>query len=345
MPEAKEGKKEEISTNLSGLEQAAVFLLSLGEQDAAQVLRHMGPKEVQRLGIAMAGLKNVTKTDVSFVLDRFLSEIGTHTALGGLGTDEYIRKTLIAALGEDKANTIIDRILLGASAKGLDTLKWMDAKSVADMIRFEHPQIQTIVLAYLEPDQSAEIMNQFPDKVRLDLMMRIATLESVHPAALQELNSIMERQFSGSSGSKSTEMGGIKKAADIMNFLETSVESLLMEGIKEMDEELAQRIQDLMFVFDNLAEVDDRGIQSLLREVSSEVLLLAMRGADQSVREKIFKNMSKRAAELMKDDLESMGPVKLSDVEGAQKEILSIASRMAEAGELVLGGKSGEEMI
>lgn len=329
--------------DLSGIERAAIFLLSLGENDAAQVLRHMGPKEVQKIGIAMASLKNISKEEVTSVLEGFLQEVGGHTSLG-VGTDEYIRRTLISALGEDKAGTIIDRILLGANTKGMDTLKWMDPRSVAEMIRQEHPQIQTIVLSYLDPDQSAEILSLFPEKIRLDLMMRIATLESVHPAALQELNVIMERQFSGSTGTKSTSMGGIKKAADIMNFLDTSIESQVMDGIKEMDEELGQRIQDLMFVFDNLVDIDDRGIQTLLREVSSETLLLALRGSDSAVKEKVFSNMSKRAAELMRDDLDAMGPVKLSEVENAQKEILSVATRLAESGEIVIGGK-GEELV
>ena len=220
----------------------------------------------------------------------------------------------------------------------------MDSRAVADLIRFEHPQIQTIVLAYLDPDQSAEILKMFPEKVRLDLSMRIASLESVQPAALQELNFIMERQLSGQTSSKSATLGGTKRAADIMNYLDGSVQSALMEQMKDVDEELAQRIQDLMFVFDNLMDVDDRGIQSLLREVSTDILLLALKGADENLREKIFKNMSKRAAELMREDLESMGPVKLSDVENAQKEVLTVARRMADAGEIVLGG-SGEAMI
>ncbi|MAZ65853.1 MAG: flagellar motor switch protein FliG [Kangiellaceae bacterium] len=328
---------------LSGLSKAAVLLLSLGEEDAAQVLRHMGPKEVQKIGIAMASLKSVDKEGVSNVLDEFLEEVQTHTSLG-IGADDYIRRTLTNALGEEKAGSLIDRILLGANTKGLDTLKWMDSRAVAEMIRFEHPQIQSIVLSYLDPDQSSEILSMFPEKVQLDLIMRIASLESVHPTALQELNTIMERQFTGSASTKATAMGGTKKAADIMNFLETAMESQIMEGIKDVDEDLAQQIQDLMFVFDNLMDVDDRGIQALLREIENNTLMLALRGSDESMREKFFANMSKRAAELLKDDLEAMGPVKLSEVETAQKDILNVARRLAESGEIVLGGK-GEEMV
>ncbi|NQD38038.1 flagellar motor switch protein FliG [Permianibacter sp. IMCC34836] len=339
-----EGEKKELSVDrFNNTEQAAILLLSLGEDHAAQVLKHMGPKEVQRIGLAMAAVKHVERNDVDHVVNKFLIEVEKQTGIG-IGTEEYIRNTLRAALGSDKADALCDRILAGANTKGLDTLKWMDARAVADLIRYEHPQIQTIVLAYLDPDQSAEVLSQFPDKVRLDLTMRIASLESVQPAALTELNNIMERQLSGQTGSKSAALGGTKRTADIINFLDGSVQSALIDQIKQVDEDLSQKIQDLMFVFENLVEVDDRGIQTLLREVSTEVLITALKGSDETVREKIFKNMSKRAAELMREDLSSMGPVKLSDVEKAQKEILTVARRMADAGEIVLGG-SGEQMV
>ncbi len=338
-----EVKKKDKKVSYSGTEKAAVLLLSLGEENAAQVLKHMGPKEVQRIGLAMASLKNVEKESVENVLDEFIEKVEDQTGIG-IGTEEYIRSTLKSALGDDKADALIDRILLGANTKGLDTLKWMDPRAVADIIRYEHPQIQSIVLSYLDPDQSAEILALFPEKVRLDLALRISALESIQPSALQELNTIMEKQFSGSTSSKAAQIGGVKKVADIMNFLDTSVESLLIENIKEVDEDLGQQIQDLMFVFDNLVDVDDRGIQALLREISTDTLVLALKGSDEAIKEKIFANMSKRAAELMKDDLEAMGPVKVSEVENAQKEILTVARRMADAGEIVLGGV-GEDMI
>jgi len=331
------------ASNLSGADKSAILLMSLGEEDAAKVLQHMGPKEVQKIGMAMAELKNVQKDVVVSVLDVFLDVVEDHTGIG-IGSEDYIRNTLRAALGDDKADSMVDRILLGANTKGLDTLKWMDAKSVADVIQYEHPQIQSIVLSYLDADQSAEILGFLPEKNRLDLTLRICALDSIQPAALQELNDIMEKQFSGAAGSKAANIGGIKTAADIMNFLDTNVESHLIEAVKEVDEDLGQNIQDLMFVFDNLIDVDDRGIQTLLREISTDTLILALKGADDDIGEKIFKNMSKRAAELMKDDLDAMGPVKLSDVEGAQKEILTVARRLAESGEISLGG-SGEEMV
>ena len=329
---------------LSKVEKAAVLLLSLGETDAAQVLRHMGPKEVQKVGVAMAQMRNVHREQVEEVMSEFVDFVGDQTSLG-VGSDGYIRKMLTQALGEDKANGLIDRILLGGNTSGLDSLKWMEPRAVADVIRYEHPQIQAIVVAYLDPDQAGEVLGHFDHKVRLDIILRVSSLNTVQPAALKELNQILEKQFSGNANTSRTTLGGIKRAADIMNFLDSSIEGALMDSIREVDEDLSVQIEDLMFVFNNLSDVDDRGIQALLREVSSDVLVLALKGSDEAIKEKIFKNMSKRAAELLRDDLEAKGPVRVSDVETAQKEILTIARRMAEAGEIVLGGKGGEEMI
>ncbi|WP_152221978.1 flagellar motor switch protein FliG [Pseudomonas sp. SCB32] len=332
------------NAKLSKVDKAAILLLSLGETDAAQVLRHMGPKEVQKVGVAMAQMRNVHREQVEQVMGEFVEIVGDQTSLG-VGADSYIRKMLTQALGEDKANNLIDRILLGGNTSGLDSLKWMEPRAVADVIRYEHPQIQAIVVAYLDPDQAAEVLSHFDHKVRLDIVLRVSSLNTVQPSALKELNLILEKQFAGNANSTRTTMGGVKRAADIMNFLDSSVEGALMDSIREVDEDLSGQIEDLMFVFDNLADVDDRGIQALLREVSSDVLVLALKGSDEAIREKIFRNMSKRAAELLRDDLEAKGPVRVSEVESAQKEILTIARRMAESGEIVLGGKGGEEMI
>lgn len=329
---------------LTKLDKAAIFLLSLGESDAAAILKHMGPKEVQRVGSAMAGLRTVHREQVQQVMGDFIDTVGDQTGLG-VGADGYIRSMLTQALGEDKANSLVDRILLGGSTSGLDSLKWMEPRAVADVIRFEHPQIQAIVVAYLDPDMAAEVIGYFDHKVRLDVLLRVAALNTVQPSALKELNEILEKQFAGNSNTTRANMGGIKRTADIMNYLESSTESQIIEAIREMDEDLSGKIEDLMFVFDNLAEVDDRGIQALLREISSEVLIIALKGADEAIKDKIFKNMSKRASELLQDDLEAKGPVRISEVEAAQKEILTIARRMADAGEIVLGGKGGEEMI
>ena len=342
MPMSEEAGKR--PAKMSKLDKAAIFLLSLGESDAAAILKHMGPKEVQRVGSAMAGLRTVHREQVQEVMGDFIEVVSDQTSLG-VGADGYIRSMLTQALGGDKANSLVDRILLGGSTSGLDSLKWMEPRAVADVIRFEHPQIQAIVVAYLDPDMAAEVVGYFDHKVRLDILLRVAALNTVQPSALKELNEILEKQFAGNSNTSRAAMGGVKRTADIMNFLESSTESQLIEAIREMDEDLSSRIEDLMFVFDNLAEVDDRGIQALLREVSSEVLIVALKGADDAIKDKIFRNMSKRASELLQDDLEAKGPVRISEVEAAQKEILTIARRMADAGEIVLGGKGGEEMI
>ncbi|WP_027847988.1 flagellar motor switch protein FliG [Marinospirillum minutulum] len=336
--------EDELYTeSLSNLERAAILLMSLGETDAAQVLKHMGPKEVQKIGLAMSQLQNVSRADVEEVLGDFLENVGEQTGLG-VGADSYIRRMLSEALGEDKANGLIDRILLGGNTTGLDTLKWMEPRAVADIIRFEHPQIQAIVLSYLDSDQGAEIIRFFDPKVRLDVMLRVAALESVQPQALQELNDILEKQFSGSGGTQTTSMGGVKVVANIMNNLDSNVEGELMDAIKEIDEALGEEIEDLMFVFDNLADLDDKDLQILLREVKPETLTLALKGAEGRVQEKIFKNMSKRAAELLRDDLEAQGPVRVSEVESSQKEVLGVARRLADDGTINLAS-GGDEMV
>ncbi|HHM04472.1 MAG TPA: flagellar motor switch protein FliG [Gammaproteobacteria bacterium] len=328
----------------SGIDRAAILLLALGEKDAAEVLKHMNPKEVQKIGIAMASLKNVSTDQVVAVVDTFVETVERQTALG-VGSEDYIRNVLVSALGEDKAGGVMDRILTGTPTKGLEALKWMDPRAVAEVIRLEHPQIIAIVLSYLESDQSAEILGLLPENMRADIMMRIASLEGIQPNALRELDEILERQFSGNKNVKSSTVGGTRTAANILNFIEASKGTSIMDAIKESDADLGQQIEDLMFVFDNLADVDDRGIQALLREVSTESLIVALKGSDDRVKNKIFNNMSKRAAEMMRDDLEAKGPVKLSEVEAAQKEILAIARRMAESGEINLGGQGAEEYL
>lgn len=329
---------------LDGVEKAAILLLSLSEEDAAQILKHLEPKQVQKVGLAMAQMTDLNQAKISAVHRLFIEQIQNFSTIG-FQSEEFIKRALTAALGEEKAANLIDQIVLGGGAKGLDSLKWMDSKQVANIIRNEHPQIQTIVLSYLEPEQSAEILSQFPEKVRLDLTMRIANLEEVQPAALQELNEIMEKQFAGQAGTQTAKMGGLKAAADILNYMDTNIEGQLMDSIREHDEEMAQQIQDLMFVFENLIDVDDRGIQSLLREIQQDVLMKALKGTDENLKEKILKNMSKRAAELLQDDLEAMGPVRVSDVEAAQKEILSIARRLSDAGEIMLGSGGGDDFL
>ncbi|WP_027857838.1 flagellar motor switch protein FliG [Marinobacterium jannaschii] len=328
---------------LLDIDKAAILLISLGEADAAEILKHLGPKEVQLIGEAMSKLDNVPQSRVETVVGDFMGLVEDQTWIG-INNDRYIRAMLNQALGEEKAKTLIDRILMSTNTSGLDTLRWMEPRQIAEIIRYEHPQIQAVVLAYLEADAAASVLSFFDDKVRLDVLMRIASLDRIQPQALQELNDILERQFTGSAGSAAATLGGIQSAANIMNFTESSIEAELMDGIKDSDEVLADKISDLMFVFDNLIDVDDRGIQAILREVSTDVLVVGLKGADTALQEKVFRNMSKRAAELLRDDLEAKGPVRVSEVEEAQKEVLTVARRLADDGEIMLGG-GGEEMI
>ncbi|MCP4388830.1 MAG: flagellar motor switch protein FliG [Gammaproteobacteria bacterium] len=325
-----------------GAEKAGVLLLTLGEDVAAEVLQHMNPKEVQLVGSTMALMNDVSRPTVEYVIDDFFDTLESQTALG-IGNDAYIRSMLEKALGE-KAGSVIDRILMGSGSNGLESLKWMDPKSIAEIIRLEHPQIIAIVLSYLDADNAALVLSHLPENTRSGILMRIATLEGVQPAAIKELDSIMEKYFSDSENVKSSMVGGEKTAANILNFLDSSIENKVMEQVRTENEDLAVRIEEQMFVFDNLREVDDRGIQTMMREVSTDLLALALKGVDDEMQAKFLKNMSSRAAEMMVEDMEAKGPVKLSEVEAAQKEILAVARKLEESGEIVLMG-GGEEMI
>jgi flagellar motor switch protein FliG len=335
----------EVAKERSGVERAAILLLTLGESEAAEILKHMGAKDVQRLGRSMAELTRVSRDEVQDVLTTFTSELESQTSLG-VGSDEFVRKVLVNALGDEKANSLMDRIRLGGQRKGLEALKWMDSRAVAELIRNEHPQIQAIVLSYLEPDQGAEVLTYLPENTRSDLIMRVATLDGVQPSALSELDEMMEKQFAaGASNGKSSSLGGLKVAAEMVNLLDAKVGNAVMTEVGKADARLSQSIQDLMFVFHDLLEVDDRGMQELLRQVPADKLLLALKGADEEFKAKVFKNMSQRAAEMMKDDLANKGPVRLAEVEAAQKEILLAARKLADDGTIALGGKGGDEYV
>lgn len=329
---------------ISGPERAAIFMMSLGEKQAAEVLKHMEPKQVQKIGTIMASLNNVPVNKVEYVLNDFVETANRQSGVG-VDSDEYIRNMLTSALGEEKAGSVIDRILQGKNSKGLDSLKWMDPQAVASVVRNEHPQIIAIVLSYLESDHAAEILLHLPENARSDVLMRIATLDGVPPAALMELNQVLETQFSGNASVQSSGVGGVKTAAGILNFMDSNAEAAITEAITEHDAELAEEIQNQMFVFDNLLDVDNRGMQVILREVQSDQLIIALKGADEAIKEKIFSNMSARAAEMMREDLDAKGPVRLKDVEEAQKEVLGIAKRLADSGEISLGGKGDDEYV
>ena len=339
---ADNGKPVAAVPNLSGCEKAGVLLLTLGEDIAAEILQNMNPKEVQLVGSTMATMDDISRPMVEQVINDFLDTLESQTGLG-IGNDSYIRGMLEKALGANAGN-VIDRILMGTSGSGLASLKWMDPKSIAEIIRFEHPQIIAIVMSYLESDCAAEVLTHLPENTRSGILMRIATLDGVQPAAIKELDTIMERYFSDKQNVKSSMVGGEKTAANILNFMDTSLEHALIEQVKVENEDLAARIEDMMFVFDNLREVDDRGIQTMMREISTDLLTLALKGVDDEFQQKFLKNMSSRAADMLVEDMEAKGPVKLSEVEAAQKEILSIARSLEESGDLVLSG-GGEEMI
>jgi len=326
----------------AGVMRSAILMLALGEDEAAEVMKFLSPKEVQKLGSAMATLKSVGRDQVETVVTEFMLE-AEQSSNFGLDSDEYIRSVLNKALGEDKASGLLNRILQTRDAGGIESLKWMDAQTVADFIKNEHPQIIATILVHLDPDQASSVIGYFTDRLRQDVMLRIATLDGVKPIALRELNDVMTKLLTGNENLKKQTMGGIKVAANIMNFMSGDNEASVMEGLKNYDEDMAQKIMDEMFVFDNIMDIDDKGIQVMLREVQSETLIIALKGTTEEMREKIFKNMSSRAAEMMKEDLESKGPVKLSEVEEQQKQILQIVRRLADEGQIMLAGKGDDD--
>lgn len=328
----------------AGLANSAILLLSVGEEEAAQVMKHLSPKDVQKIGQAMTQLEGVTRDRIEQVLQTFHVHAERHTSLG-MGNDEYVRSVLVRALGDDKAAYLLDRILSSGEASGIENLKWMDATSVAELIANEHPQIIASILVHLERDQAGDILGRLTERTRNDVVLRVATLDSIQPSALRELNDVLAKLLSGGEHVRKKPLGGIRTAAEMLNFMPTAVEAAVLEAVKEHDGDLAQKIQDEMFVFENLLEVDDRGIQALLREVQSESLIVALRGSPETLREKIFKNMSQRAAEMLRDDLEAKGPVRIAEVEAEQKAILQIVRRMAEEGTIAVGGKSEDAYV
>ncbi len=327
-----------------GIHNSAVLLMALGEEHAAEVLKLLTPKEVQKIGQSMADLKNIPRDKIDAVLQRFGAAAQSQSSLA-VDSSEYIKSILTKALGDEKAGFLIDRILQRSDTSGIEGLKWMDAATVAELIRNEHPQIIASILVHLERDHASAILACFAERLRADVIMRIATLDGIQPDALRELNDVLSRVLTSSDKIRKTKLGGVRTAAEILNFVGTSIENVIMEAVREQDPELAQGILDEMFVFDNLLEVDNKGIQTLLREVQSETLILALKGTSEEMRTKFFSNMSQRAAEMLREDLESKGPVRLSEVEGAQKEILKIVRRLSDEGQIVLGGKGEDQFV
>jgi flagellar motor switch protein FliG len=339
--EAAERLQKELS-EMSGTKRAAVLMLLLGEQQAAEIIRFLNPKEVQALGGAMVSVADLSQEAVNSVLDEFVLTIKKQTSLG-LGTTDYVEKVLKRALGEDKAASVLGRILPGQSSKGLDILSWMDARSIAEMIRGEHPQVSAIILSVLENSVAADVLAYLPPESRAEIIQRVASLEVVQPSAMEELEAIMKKQFSNNSSAQSSSFGGIKAAAKIMNFTKTALEASVMGSLAEIDADLMQKIQDNMFTFDNLVSVDNRGIQVLMRNVEPDLLMIALKGGSEEVKDKFFGNMSERARGMFRDDMEAKGPLRIADVEEAQKTIMRIARKLSDAGDLVLGG--GDDFV
>jgi flagellar motor switch protein FliG len=342
--EVKDAKAQEIQqalerelSGLSGTQRAAVLMLLLGEQQAAEIIRYLNPKEVQSLGGAMVSVADLSQEAVNAVLDEFVMTIKKQTNLG-LGTTDYVEKVLKRALGDDKAASVLNRIMPGQSTKGLEILSWMDPRSIADMIYGEHPQVIAIILSVLEHQVAADVLTYLPDEARPEIMQRVASLDTVQPSAMTELEAIMKKQFSNNSSSKSSSFGGVKAAARIMNLTKTELEASIIVGLNSLDADLTMRIQDNMYTFENLTTMDNRGIQVLMRNVDTDQLMIALKGASDQVKDKFFGNMSERARSMFKDDMEAKGPMRITDVEDAQKKIMRTARKLADAGELMLGG-------
>ena len=328
----------------NGVEEAAILLMSIGEEEAAEVFKHLAPKEVQKLGETIARLKIVPRERLTRVLERFATDaVESHTLVAD--TDEYVKSVLRKALGEDKASLLIDRILQGSDVSGIEGLKWMDPGSVAELLRNEHPQIVAAILVHLESDMASEIMKFFTERQRNEVMVRIATLDGIQPAALKDLNEVMSNVLAGGDKMRKASLGGVKPAADIINLLGSALETSVLDYVRESDPDLAQKLMDNMFGFDDLIKLDDKGIQAVLKEVQSESLVLALKGATPEMREKVFRNMSSRAAETLREDLEGRGPVRLSEVEAEQKEMLKVVRRLIDEGQIQLATGGDDQFV
>ncbi len=327
-----------------GLENAAILLMSLGEEEAAEVFKYLSPKEVQALGETIAKMKAVTHDRVEGVLVKF-SEMAGEQSMLVPDNDEYVKSVLRRALGDDKANLLIDRILQGSDISGIESLKWMDPQSVSELLRNEHPQIVAAILVHLDPDQSSSVLKLFTERQRNEVLVRIATLDGIQPSALKDLNEVMSKVLAGGDRMRKASLGGVKPAAEIINMMGGSIETAVLDYIREADNDLAQKIMDNMFTFDDLEKLEDKAIQTLMKEVQSESLVIALKGATPEMREKVFRNMSTRAAETLREDLESRGPVRVSEVESEQKELLKIVRRLADEGQIQLSSGSDDDFL
>jgi flagellar motor switch protein FliG len=328
----------------SGLEDSAILLMSLGEEEASEVFKHLTPREVQSLGETIARMTSVPKDRLDAVLEKFSTMASNQSALVA-DTNGYVTSVLRKALGDEKADMLLDRILQAGDIAGIESLKWMDAPSVAELMRNEHPQIVATILVHLEHEQAALVLKSFPERQRNEVLIRVATLDGIQPSALKDLNEVMGRMLSTGDKVRKASLGGVKPAAEMINLLGTNIETSVLDYIREADNDLAQKIADNMFTFDDVEKIDDKGIQALLKEVQTESLVIAMKGASPSLREKVFRNMSTRAAETLREELETRGPVRVSEVESEQRELMRTVRRLADEGQIVLGGGSTDDFL
>ena len=319
-------------------------MMSLGENEASEVFKHLSPKEVQKLGEAIARPTQITRERVDEVVEKFTAVAASQSLIVS-NSGDYVRSVLKLALGDDKAALLLDRILQGGDVSGIESLKWMDPLSVAELLRNEHPQIVAAILVHLEYDQTSEILKNLTERQRNEVMLRVATMEGIQPTALKDLNEVLFKVLAGGDKIRKASLGGVKTAAEIINLMGTAIEGTVIESIRSHDAELAQKIMDKMFVFDDVIKLDDKAIQMVLKEVSSDVLIVALKGAQPELKEKILANMSSRASATLREDLESRGPMRRSEVEAQQKEILKVVRRLADEGQIVIGGGGGDDAM
>ena len=329
---------------LTGTQKSAILMMLLGEEEASEIIRNLSPKEVQHLGSAMYSVQGLDQDTVNKVLDEFLEIIKKQTSLG-LGSDSYIRNVLTKALGSDKAQSVLGRITPMSSNRPIEILDWMDARAIAEMVLDEHPQIISLIVSYLEPSVGADVMNMLPVDLQAEVIKRVATLETVQPDALRELEAVMQQKFAANTSLRASQVGGVKAAAALMNFTQQDTEQRIMKVLGKDDKDLMQAIQENMFLFENLIESDDRSLQTLLRSVETEDIVVAMKGADEALRDKLFACMSSRAAANIMDEMEALGPVRLTEVQDAQKAIINVARRLSDEGAIVLAGRGGDDFV
>jgi len=336
--------KESVFDRLTGTQKSAILMMLIGEDEASEILRNLSPREVQHLGTAMYSVQGLDQETVNLVLDEFLAIIKAQTSLG-MGAGNYIRNVMVKALGEDKSQSVLSRIAPSASARPIEILDWMDARSISELIADEHPQIIALVISYLDAGLGADVLGLLPENLQSEVIRRIATLQTVGPDALRELEQVMQNKFKANTSLRASQVGGVDAAARIMNFTKQTMEARIMKDIAKGDKGLMLAIQESMFVFDTLVMSDDKSLQTLLRSVDTELLILALKGADETLQEKLFSCMSKRAAANIMDEMEALGPVRLTEVQSAQKEIINVARRLSDEGSIVLAGRGGDDFV